>query len=96
MTDFAPRNQMILAQNASVTDTGVVWPGGAGLFSAEGTFGAGSVSLQMRSGNGTWIAVGTATTLLANGVAGFILPKGVQIRAAIVTATAVYSYVVPF
>ncbi len=87
---------LVLCENASATPSGdVVWPGGPGFFSAEATWGGGTVSLQTMSPNGTWIAVGSDTTMTANGVAGFILPNGARIRVAITTATVVYSYVNP-
>lgn len=96
MADLAPRTQIPLARGDSVTAAGVIWQGGSGTFSAEATWAAGSVTLQVLSGNNTWIPVGLSTTFTANGIAGFTLPKGMQIRAAIVTATAVYAYVTPF
>ena len=83
---------LILASNIGTTSTDVfTWPGGVGMFSVEATWGGGSVSLQFKNLQGTWIAVGTNTTLTANGAGGFILPAGTQIRAAITTATAVYA-----
>ena len=86
---------MVLASNASETpSTEFLWPGGLGLFTAEATWGGGTVSLQFKTVNGTWIAVGTNTTLTANGGGGFILPAGTSIRAAITTATAVYAYAI--
>lgn len=82
-----------LAEGASATPTtDVVWPGGLGMFTAEATFGGGTVTLQVFSPNGTWVTVGTDTTLSANGAAGFVLPNGARIRVAIATATAVYAY----
>ena len=95
MADIQARTIITLASNASATQTGVLWTGGPGTFSAEATWGGGTVTLQTLSGNGTWIAVGSDTTLTANGIAGFILPKGAQIRALIATATAVYAFAVP-
>ena len=82
----------MLASNASVTPTAVfTWPGGVGMFSVEATWGGGNVALQFKTLQGTWLAVGTNTTLTANGGGGFILPAGTVIRAAITTATAVYA-----
>lgn len=95
MPDLQIRTIITLANNESATTGAVSWEGGAGTFSAEATWGGGSVSLQTQTGNGTWVAVGTDTTMTANGIAGFILPRGALIRVAIVTATAVYAYVVP-
>ena len=84
-----------LAINASATGPAVTWPGGPGTFSAEATWGGGTVTLQVRTQFGTWVAVGPDTTFSANGIAGFILPKGAQIQASIATATAVFAYAVP-
>jgi hypothetical protein len=82
-----------LAENISVTpSTDVVWPGGLGIFTAEATFGGGTISLQVMAPTGTWLAVGTDTTMTAAGAAGFILPNGARIRVSITTATAVYAY----
>ena len=87
-----------LASNASATSTfQFSWQGGAGMFSAEATWGGGTVKLQVltqQSGGATWVDVGPDTTFTANGAAGFILPVNAQIRASIATATAVYAYVV--
>ena len=92
---ISPR-ELVLAENLSATPSGdQVWTGGPGFFSAEATFGGGTVSLQVLTPNNTWIAVGADTTLTANGVAGFILPNGARIRVAITTATVVFAYVNP-
>ena len=90
----APK-QYVLASNASATGTGVKWPGGPGTFSAEATFGGGTITLQVQTATGTWIAVGSDTTLTAAGIAGFILPNGSNIRALIATATAVWAFATP-
>ena len=84
-----------LAYQAASTGPGVVWKGGPGTFSAEATWGGGTVTLQVQTGLNTWVAVGTDTTMIANGIAGFILPNGSVIRALIATATAVCAYVTP-
>lgn len=82
-----------LAEGASATPaTDAIWPGGLGMFTATATWGGGSVTLQVLTPEGTWVAVGTDTTLSANGAAGFVLPNGARIRVAIATATAVYAY----
>lgn len=54
------------------------WYGGAGTFSASGTFGGGTAKLQMSPNNGvTWIDVDrsgdTYVTFTANGEGGFEL-----------------------
>jgi len=66
------------------------WRGGIGLFSAEATWGGGTVKLQYKGPNGTAIDAGVDTTLTANGGGLFELPPG-NIRASITTATAVYA-----
>ena len=81
-----------LAENASATGSAVLWPGGEGVFMAEATFGGGTVKLQMKSPNGTWIDVDGAS-LTAAGTKAFKAPAG-EIRASIATATAVYAYAV--
>jgi hypothetical protein len=81
-----------LLSNASATGNWFPWPGGRGDFRAEATFGGGSVTLQCKGPNGTAIAVGSTTTLTANGRGTFELGPG-EIRAAVATATAVYAQV---
>ena len=81
-----------LLSNASATGHWIPWPGGRGDFRAEATFGGGSVTLQCKGPNGTAIAVGSTTTLTANGRGTFELGPG-EIRAAVATATAVYAQV---
>lgn len=79
----------VLLDNASATGNPVRWNGGRGVFSAVGTFGGGSVTLQYLGPDGsTWITAATALT--AAGLVAFELPPG-QIRAAVVTATGVYA-----
>ena len=68
------------------------WRGGQGLFMAEATWGGGSAKLQMKSPNGTWIDVPSAS-LTANGMYVFNLPQ-CDIRVVIATATACYAYAV--
>lgn len=94
MTALFPLNHTFtLAENLSATPTfDIVWPGGLGMFNGEATFGGGTVTLQVMSPSGTWMAVGSDTTLTAAGAAGFVLPNGARIRVAIATATAVYAY----
>ena len=95
MPDIQDHTIIALAENASATGLAITWPGGAGTFSAEATWGGGSVTLQTQTGAGTWISVGADAVLVATGIVGFILPKGARLRASIATATAVYAYVVP-
>lgn len=59
-----------------------------------GTWNSASHALQMKSPNGTWIAVGSANT--ADGVQNLILPQG-QYRGVVTIGnpTDLYSYLVP-
>lgn len=81
-----------LLSNASATSDWVEWPGGKGELRVEATFGGGSVSLECKLPNGTAVAVGTSTTLTANGRGVFEIGAG-EIRAAVATATGVYAQV---
>ena len=81
-----------LLENASATGSAATWKGGKGLFTAEATWGGGTVKLQFMSRNGTWVDV-TDNSLTANGATPFELPPG-QIRAHVATATVVYAYVI--
>lgn len=78
-----------LLSNASATGDSVVWGGGRGVFCATATWGGGSVTLQYLGPDGSTY-VTAATALTANGLVSFELPPG-RIRAAVVTATAVYA-----
>ncbi len=84
-----------LLDNAAATSAGAYWAGGRGFFTAVATFGGGSVTLQyLGPDNTTWLVAqqpdATDAALTANGGVLFELPPG-QIRAAVVTATAVYA-----
>jgi hypothetical protein len=81
-----------LLSNASATGSAVVWPGGQMYFTAEATFGGGTVKLQLQSQNGTWLDVPSGS-LTANGIVSLTVPAG-NIRANVATATAVYAYAV--
>jgi hypothetical protein len=83
-----------LLSNASATGDAKAWYGGKGYFTAEATWGGGTVKLQFKTLNSTtWIDV-TNISLTANGGVAFELPAG-EIRANVATATAVYSYAHP-
>jgi hypothetical protein len=86
----------VLAKNLSSvpTPTLVTWPGGAGMFTTEATFGGGTIKLQVQTQNGTFEDVGPDTTMTVAGAAGFILPAGSIIRCLITTATAVFAYAI--
>lgn len=63
--------------NGSATGNAVLWPGGRGLFTADGTFGGATVKLQFRfDPPGTWLDAGAYTTLTAAGGGIFDLPQG--------------------
>ena len=90
---MARRANIRLIENDVAAATSYDWQGGQGMFTAEATWGGGSVRLQVQTLNGTWVDVGSDTTMTANGAAGFSLPAG-KIRALVATSTAVYAYVV--
>lgn len=70
-----------LLSNASATGSAADWAGGRGVFSAAGTFGGATITLQYLGPDlSTWIAAGTDTTLTAAGGGVFDLPPG-RIRA---------------
>ena len=89
---MATGGRLDLLSNASATGSAAQWPGGKGVFAAEATWGGGTVKLQMKSANGTWLDV-ASNSLTANGITSFELPAG-EIRANVATATAVYAYAV--
>lgn len=63
------------------------------MFMAEATWGGGTVVVQMKSPNGTFISVNTNGSLSANGMLLVNLPAGL-VQAVITTATAVYAYLI--
>lgn len=75
-----------LMSNASATGNSLIWPGGRGLFAADGTFGGATCKLQFLGPAGNWIDAGQYTTLTAAGGGNFDLPQG-QIRAALTGGT---------
>lgn len=66
-----------VVMSASKLTTGQFsWPGGIGVFSAEGTWNGATLTLQFVGPDGaTLITAGSATTLTANGAGVFYLPK---------------------
>lgn len=72
-----------LLSNASATGSSAQWDGGLGGFTAAGTFGGATVSLQFLGPDAaTWIDVGVDTTLTAAAGGLFVLPPG-KIRASV-------------
>lgn len=72
-----------LLTNASATGADSQWGGGYGVFTATGTFGGATVSLQYLSPDAaTWVDMGVNTTLTSNGGGAFLYPPG-RIRASV-------------
>ena len=66
---------LTLLSNASATGSAVRWPGGRGTFMADGTFASATITLSVLGPDGSsYIAVGTDTTLTAEGCGNFDLP----------------------
>jgi hypothetical protein len=89
-------HSVALIENGAATSGPFNWPGGRLAFSVVATFGGGSVALEyMGPDAATWIPAvkdtdGTAVSVAAAGMVICELPPGL-IRAAVVTATAVYA-----
>lgn len=83
--------RVTLVENASATGSALLYKGGRSVFMAEATFGGGTVKLQMKTPNGTWVDVAGASLTAAGVTAGLYLAPG-EYRANIATATAVYAY----
>ena len=65
---------------ADGNSTALDWPGGVGQMVVEGTFGSGTVKLQMSPDDGTtWVAIGGDATVTADAVVNFDL-NGCDIR----------------
>ena len=77
---------LILIDNGTATGPSKIYPGGQGLFTAEGNFNGCTVSLQFQSMNGSWFDAGVDTDLTANGMGRFFLPSG-AIRANVTGGT---------
>ena len=82
---MARRSKLALADGTTSAPTLVAdgstapldWPGGDGAYYAIGTFGGGTLTLQTLAPDGTtYVSLGTAVALTANGVAGFSAPAG--------------------
>lgn len=86
-------NQTLLSNAGAGNGDWKSWQGGKGTFTAEATFGGGSVKLQFKTLNGTAVDV-DGLSLTAAGTKTFELPIG-EIRAVATTATAVYAFAHP-
>ncbi len=79
--------KVTLLDNASATGSAASWTGGRGFFSGVGTFGGGTITLQILGPDGTtYVPVtspeGTAIALTAAGGIWFVAPAG-SLRAAV-------------
>lgn len=88
---YSAQIPLFTAQAVNANSAAADWAGGRGVFTAFGTFGGGTCTLQWSPDGGTtWLNVdqGTDTfcTLLANGAGGFELPP-CRLRAALTGAT---------
>ncbi len=81
-TDLNTNGAHALLVNASTSGEWVFWSGGRGTFMVEGTFGGGTVTLQVEGPNGTAIDVGDDVTFTAAGVGNFDLAP-CRIKAAV-------------
>jgi len=85
-------SQTKILENASATSDEVAWPGGRGSFEAVAA-AWGTVTLEfLGPDDSTWIAVGTDTTLIADGGGVFTMGPG-TLRAAVSGATGVYAII---
>lgn len=83
-----------LIENGTSTGSAFTWPGGKGNFFVEGTFNGATVKLQYQTPNGTWVDLGSAVSMTANGQGEFSFPAG-QVRAAVDgSPTGVYAYAI--
>ena len=91
---MAKQGSYVLISNGSdATDqVAVVWPGGPCYFVSEATWGGGSNTLSYKSPNGTWINVPSGAHT-ADTITALTIPAG-EVRVTVVTATAVYSYLI--
>lgn len=81
---------VILCENAGAgNQADKVWEGGKTAFMAEGTFGGGSVKLQIKLPQGTYFDV-ASSSLSAAGYLVFDLPAGTY-RAVTATGSAFYA-----
>lgn len=84
---FGGSLSLFSAQASDANGSAVDWPGGRGLWVAWGTWGSGSMKLQLSPDHGTtWIDMDSVTAT-ANGGQLVDLPR-IQIRAALSGSTA--------
>ncbi len=92
---MARRKQYIFLENGSATSGDIDFDGGNAVFFADGTFGGATLTLQIKSPNGTYMTVGANTTLTAAGCAGFICCAGaLRVLVSGGTPSGLYCYVV--
>jgi hypothetical protein len=86
------RLALMLNDVAASTTENKFWLGGRGTFIVESlAWGGGSVKLQMKTPNGTWIDIDPMGTLTADGAVGFELPP-CEVKVVVDTATGVYAW----
>lgn len=96
MNNIARQGRLALLENDSATGDPVVWGGGIGSFTAEGTFNGTTVYLEYESPSGNWISAGSESELTAEG--GFVFElHPCRIRAAVSggSPSALYAWVQP-
>ena len=77
---------LFLAKSTDTSGTTHVWGGGLGCFQATGTWDGATVTFEYTGDGTNWNAVGSTTTLTANGGATFELPRGTRVRATVSSA----------
>lgn len=84
-----------LLSNESATGDYIKWPGGRGEVRVDGTFGGATLTLQIKSPDGSSVmTVGTNTTFTAEGIGGFDLgPCDLKMGVSGGTPSALYSVV---
>lgn len=89
---MAYRTLTFLENSGAATSPPHEWGGGHGCFFGDGTFSGGALTLQVQLPSGTWVAVGSTTTLAAPGYGNFFLPQ-CSIRVVATTGTGFSAYV---
>lgn len=80
-----------LASNASATGNAFSAVGGRYIFGVEATFSGGTIALQAKGPNGSWINVAAAVS--ANALQDVVIADGSEVRMAIASGspTAIYA-----